>query len=49
MDWAVKVLNKMLDEWTGVEWMYTPQTIKTTKAPAVLTNDQQCVEVEICV
>ena len=40
----------MLDEWIGVEWMDTPYTIMTTtKAPAVLTNDQQCLEVEICV
>ena len=35
---ADQVLSKMLGDWTG---FYTPQTVMTTKAPAVLKKKKQ--------
>ena len=28
--------SKMLGEWTGMEWINTPQTVMTSTSPAVL-------------
>ena len=37
LEWPDELLSKML-EWTGVEWMDTPWTVRTTRAPTVLKN-----------
>ena len=36
--WLLGFGEKSWMDWTGVEWMYTPYTVMTTRAPAVHTN-----------
>ena len=47
MEWAVELLSK---KWTGWVMGDTPQSVMTTRAPAVLTNEEdKNFTVHICI